>query len=169
MSFKITWKLHVACNILALLMIIPLYGFINSTNELLFSTQYIFFPTKILLVNYYFYIFLVMIPVTIIHEWIHGLTYIYFGGKVKYGYRIIYAYTQEISELPIKRNRFCVVLLTPLFVITIFCLFFSNFFTGMALIINLLGSTGDIIMAFSLLRYPKQSKIIDKRYGYDVI
>lgn len=169
MFFKITWKLHVACNVLAILMIIPLLGFINGVNDLFFSSQFISTPTKSIIINYYLLLFFILAVITFIHEWIHGLTYKFLGGKVKYGYRIIYAYTQEISELPIRRNGFIAVLLMPLFVITLICLVFNNFFTGMALIINLTGASGDIIMAFTLLQYSKDARIIDRRYGYEVV
>ncbi|MDP4147496.1 MAG: hypothetical protein Q8936_24010 [Bacillota bacterium] len=39
----------------------------------------------------------------------------------------------------------------------------------MVYIINLLGSSGDIYMAFIMCKYDKNSKIIDKNYGFDVM
>lgn len=42
-----------------------------------------------------------MIPITLIHELIHGCAYATFGGKIKFGFKGIYAYAQEISEKPI--------------------------------------------------------------------
>jgi hypothetical protein len=169
MSYKISWKLHVSSNILAILMTIPLYNFINSINKCFCSSSYIFSPTKFILVNYYIYILILLIVVTILHELIHGLIYKLLGGKIKFGFRVIYAYTQEISGLQIKRNYFIVVLLAPLIILTCICLFFDNYLTNMGFIINLLGSSGDIIMAATVIRYSNKSKIIDKSYGYEVV
>jgi hypothetical protein len=169
MSYKISWRLHVACNILAILISIPLYNFINSINERFCYSRYSYFPTKFILVNYYFYILIILIVVTILHEMIHGITYKLLGGKIKFGYKIIYAYTQEISGLQIKRNYFILVLLAPLLTLTIICLCFNNYFANMSLVINIMGSTGDIIMAATILRYSNNSKFIDRSYGYDII
>lgn len=69
----------------------------------------------------------------------------------------------------IKRNCFIAVLLMPLLIISLICLPFNNFFAGMSFIINLAGSSGDILMALSLLAYSNECRIIDRRYGYDVI
>jgi hypothetical protein len=39
----------------------------------------------------------------------------------------------------------------------------------MIFILNLLGSTGDILMAFYLCRTNENSYILDRSYGFDVI
>lgn len=40
---------------------------------------------------------------------------------------------------------------------------------GVIFILNLLGSTGDLIMAFYLCKSNENSYILDRKYGFDVI
>lgn len=49
-----------------------------------------------------------------LYELIHGCTYQLFDGKVKYGFKGIYAYAQETSGIILHRTRFLIVLLAPL-------------------------------------------------------
>jgi hypothetical protein len=39
----------------------------------------------------------------------------------------------------------------------------------MVFLLNLLGSSGDIYLGFTLARYSSKSFIVDRKYGYDVI
>ena len=110
-----------------------------------------------------------MIPITMVHERTHGIVYTFFGGKVKYGFKGIYAYTQEISEKPIGRVEFLIVLLSPMVVISLLSLLLPIWIGGMVFILNALGSCGDLYMAITLSKYDWHSKIIDKSYGFDII
>ena len=110
-----------------------------------------------------------MIPISIVHEAIHGLAYKSFGGKVKYGFKGIYAYTQEISEMPIDRIKFLIILLAPLAIMSIMTLFLHLWLGGMIFFLNLLGASGDLYMSFKLIRYDSNSKIVDRKYGFDVV
>lgn len=110
-----------------------------------------------------------MIPITIVHELIHGTTYRIFGGKVKYGFKGIYAYTHEVSELALDRSKFLVVLLAPVVIISLVSLCLPIWLGGMIYFLNLLGSVGDLYMAFILCRYRNESRIIDRKYGFGVI
>jgi Protein of unknown function (DUF3267). len=93
-----------------------------------------------------------------------------FGGKVRYGFKIIYAYTQEISEMPIQRYKFIIILLMPTLVISFASLLLPAWLGGMVFFLNLLGASGDIYMTLLLLlRYRNKCKIIDRRYGFDVV
>ena len=65
---------------------------------------------------------LFMIVILIVHERIHRLSYELFGGKVKYGFKIIYAYTYEVSELPLEKVKFLIVLLSPVTIISLITL-----------------------------------------------
>jgi hypothetical protein len=104
-----------------------------------------------------------------VHEVIHGITYSIFGGKVKYGFKGIYAYTMEVSEKPIERTKFLVVLLMPITVISLLALLLPSWLGGMIYFLNLLGSTGDLYMAIFLIKLDSNSRIIDKKYGFDVV
>jgi len=110
-----------------------------------------------------------MIPISIVHEGIHGLVYKVFGGKVKYGFKGIYAYTQEISEMPIDRVKFLIILLAPLAVMSIITLLLPLWLGGMIFFLNLLGASGDLYMSYKLIKYDYNSKIIDRKYGFDVV
>lgn len=169
MSFKVSWKMHLLCNLLGVLIMLPLMSVVNRSNEQLLSSRMIFAPTPFVLINYGLYLLGTLAVVILVHEGLHGLCFRLFGGKVKYSYRIFYAYTQETSGLPLSRIRFLIVLLTPLVALSLLVLPWGDFFSGMALVFNLTGATGDLIMAFFVLRCPRNCLIIDRRYGFDVV
>jgi len=110
-----------------------------------------------------------MIPISIVHEAIHGLAYEFFGGKVKYGFKGIYAYTQEVSEIPIDRIKFLIILLAPLTVMSILTLLLPVWLGGIIFLLNLLGASGDLYMSYKLIKYDSNSKIVDRIYGFDVV
>ncbi|HEY5524593.1 MAG TPA: DUF3267 domain-containing protein [Clostridium sp.] len=169
MSFKITWKTHVICLIIAFMMVALMWDTANKIIENFLLRPFIFYPTKYVVINLYFYVILLMIPISIIHESLHGLAYKAFGGKVKYGFKGIYAYTQEVSEIPIERTKFLIILMIPLIVMSIGTLLLPNWLAGIIFLLNLLGASGDLYMSFNLIRYHWNSKIIDRRYGFDVV
>ncbi|MBU3182039.1 DUF3267 domain-containing protein [Clostridium psychrophilum] len=170
MSFKITWKTHVICTLIAFA-IAQIMGSNASdiVENFIITKSFILYPTKNLIVNFYVYVLLLMIPISIVHEGIHGLVYKFFGGKVKYGFKGIYAYTQEISGMPIERTKFLIILLSPLAVISILTLFLPLWLGGMTFFLNLLGASGDLYMALKLIKYDSNSKIVDRIYGFDVV
>ena len=110
-----------------------------------------------------------MIPIGVMHEGIYGLAYKAFGGKVKYGFKGIYAYTQEVSEIPIERTKFLIILLAPLTVMSIATLLLPIWLGGIIFLLNFLGASGDLYLSFILMRYEWNSKIVDKKYGFDVV
>ena len=169
MSFKITWKTHVICTIIAFLIVKLLGSTVDNILDNFFLKPYIFYPTKYLVINFCIYVLLLMIPILIVHESIHGLAYKTFGGKVKYGFKGIYAYTQEVSEIPINRTKFLIILLAPLTIMSILTLFIPVWLGGIIFLLNLLGASGDLYMSYRLIRYDSNSKIIDRKYGFDVV
>lgn len=169
MSFKISWKVHVICTLLAYLLTLPLTGLMNSSLNSYLDTRYVFIPTRNIFVNLSLYLFLILFLMTLFHEMLHGLSYIIFGGRVKFGFKIIFAYTQETSEILLTRTQFAIVLLYPLTIMSIGCLLVNNVLGDVVFIFNLLGSTGDIIMVLYLCFCPVRCNIIDKPYGFDAI
>lgn len=169
MSFKVTWKTHIICFLLALLVSLAMNNTAGLIIENFCSSGLVFYPTGSLVANFYIQITILMIPVTIVHELIHGITYKLFGGQIEYGFKIIYAYTHEISGLAIERTKFLIILLAPLVMISIVSIFFPIWIGGMIYYLNLLGSVGDLYMAFHLSRCSHSAKIIDRRYGFDVV
>ncbi|WP_242990177.1 hypothetical protein [Clostridium sporogenes] len=49
---------------------------------------------------------------------------------------------------------------------SLFSLLIPNWIGNLIFISNLIGSVGDLYMSISLIKYPYNSKIIDKPYGY---
>jgi len=118
------------------------------------------------------YLFLVggsLLLTTLVHEVLHGLMYILFGGKVKFGLKLVCAYTVETSGVILHRTKFLIVLLSPLTIISLLSLFLGSGFGGLIFIFNLLGSTGDLLMAFYLCKGDEKSYIVDRPYGFDIL
>lgn len=169
MSFKITWKTHIICIFIALIIVEILGSNVDTILDNFFLKPFIFYPTKYLAINFYIYALLLMVPISIIHECIHGLVFKAFGGKIKYGFKGVYAYTMEVSELPIERTKFLIILLAPLTLISIATLLLKSQLGGVIFLFNLLGASGDLYMSFRLIKCHWNSKIIDRSYGYDVV
>jgi hypothetical protein len=75
----------------------------------------------------------------------------------------------EISELPIERSKFLIILLAPVTVMSIVTLLLPTSLGGVIFLFNLLGASGDLYMSYRLMKCHSDSKIIDKIYGFDVI
>lgn len=173
MKYKITFKLHLEVLLIAILFSVIFFNFIE---KILFNFCFhadIFFSfdfksTTAYEVFIYILILTVLIAITIIHELIHGIVHKLFGGKVKYTFKVIYAATQEISENKLSLTQFLIVLLSPVTVVTLFSFALPTYLGALVFILNLFGSLGDLFMAFGLMKYPTDSKIIDRSYGYEV-
>jgi hypothetical protein len=96
MSFKLTWKSHVICILISVILVLILNPIFDGVISELFHKNIIFYPTKYILLNYYIYIIILIIPISVVHKIIHGAAYKLFGGEVKFGFKGIYAYTIEI-------------------------------------------------------------------------
>lgn len=171
-SFKINRWTNFKITLFAVFLSILVFYPINIILDISFKYYLIQKPTRYILLNMYIYILVFTIPVSLIHELIHGAFYKLFHGEVCFGFRYIYAYTMEISALKLRRHEFLMVLLAPITLISLLSLFILhfNFFIGsMIFLINYIGSSGDVYMAISLISLKKDCKIIDRKYGYDII
>lgn len=169
MSFKITWRTHVICFSISAIIAVVLRDSSSVIVKNFIMQDFTLYPTKFISVNFYIAILLLLVPIIAIHEAIHGITFIIFGGKVKYGFKGMYAYTMEISAKSIQRVKFLIVLLSPVTVISMLSLIFPLWLGGMIYFLNLLGSSGDIYMALLLITLKSESRIIDRKYGFDVV
>ncbi|MFA9398529.1 MAG: DUF3267 domain-containing protein [Clostridiaceae bacterium] len=169
MSFKISWKIHVLSLLMQLVFGLLMVDCIDSIFFEFTMNNNIFYITNNILLNFMIFVVVLFIPITIVHEGIHGMTYKIFGGRVKFGFKGIYAYTEEVSGVSIHRTKFLIILLTPLIVISILSLFIPGPIGSLIFILNLFGSAGDILMAFSLCKTREYSYIVDKDYGFDII
>ncbi|NFE80036.1 metalloprotease family protein [Clostridium sporogenes] len=166
MEFKITNKLHL--KLLAITLIFSII-FHNYLNTIIFN----FFKKSMNIFNYSITISFILLMATITmltmaHELIHGLTFTIFGGTVKYKFKVIYAATEEISNKPMSLIKFTIILLSPVTIISLLSLLLPRWLGNLIFISNLIGSVGDLYMALGLVKYPYNSKIIDKPYGYYV-
>lgn len=169
LDFKVTYKTHLIISLLVAIFTILFLNYIylilldfylNTINPYAEKIAYIY--ESILIIS-------ISILVSIAHELLHGLPHKLFGGKVKISFRIAYCSTQEISENSLTLNQFMVVILAPVIIISILSLLIPTWLGSTIFLVNLIGSFGDIYIAFGLLKYPHYSKIVDKDYGYKVI
>jgi hypothetical protein len=168
-SFKITWKTQVKIIALCYLFTLIFSNAVNFILDKFIMKGIILTPTNNILFNFYLYIILLTIIITVFHELLHGIVFLLFGGKIQFGFKIIGAYTKEISGLAIDKIKFLIILLTPFFLISIISILLPIWIGGMLFLINTLGSSGDLYMAFCLKKYNYKCKIIDRDYGFDVI
>ncbi len=169
MSFKVSWKMHILCFLFGYIICLIQQGSItNLFVKLLLENKFIY------LTSYYtfdiiIFLFCIFLPITFVHELLHGFAYMLFGGKVKYGFKGLYAYAQEISGITLHRTQFLIVLLAPVTIISLSSVFIPGCIGYSIFLLNLLGSTGDLLMAFYLCRSDKNCYIIDKSYGFDIV
>lgn len=168
-EYKFTWKTHAMCLIIAFLLSKISESLINQILNKVFESPYIWYPTHEVVVNYYIYTLLILIPIIFIHEAIHGIVLKLLGRKVKFGFKGIYAYTQDITDRPMDRYKFLFVLLSPLVVISLISIFMPPLIGSIVYLLNLFGSSGDIYMVLLLTRFPSNSQIIDKYKGFEVL
>lgn len=168
-SYKVSVKTHMMCFLLASLISLLLYNPLSNVISTMLCNKLLQLPTPFRSINFYIYIVFILAPISFLHELIHGMCFRLFKGKVRYGFKGIYAYTMEVSGIPIERNKFLIVLLAPLTIISLISLLSINWIFQLAFFLNLLGSTGDLYMAFLIGRYNKDAYIIDRKYGFDVV
>lgn len=169
MSFKVSWKLHILSFIISLIFCLVAQSYIYNLFFNLLEGNIIMKLSRNQLLDFTLFLFIIFIPITIVHELLHGVAYSLFGGKVKYGFKGIYAYAQETTGIVLHRTKFLIVLLSPVTMISTASVFIPGSIGGVVLILNLLGSTGDLLMAFYLCRSNGNSYIVDKDYGFDII
>lgn len=169
MSFRICWKTHIICVIIAFIMILFHEDMVvNISVYLSLISPNMNSPVTIFIYQYII-LLLFMIPVSIIHELIHGWVYRIFGCRVKYGFKVLYAYTQEISQKQLGLIKFIFVLLSPVVFISFISVIIPGRIMDIVYLLNLLGSSGDIYMTVYLLRFNSKCKIIDRSYGFDIV
>jgi hypothetical protein len=169
MSFKITWKTHIVYFGIDFIAIMALGTTSINILDSFAAQKFMIYPTRYFILNFCLYILLISIPIAAVHELLHGLAYIVFGGRVKFGFNGIFAYTQEISGMAIFRTKFLVVLLLPLTTISMMSLLIAGWLGGLIFLLNLIGSVGDLYIAFRLISLGFNSYIINRPYGFEVL
>lgn len=169
MSFKVSWKLHVLCVVISLVICLLFKEYVVNIITEIFLTEIFIELGRNYLSSYILLIGSTLFLTTLVHEILHGLMYILFGGKVKFGLKLVCAYTMETSGIILHRTKFLIVLLAPLVIISLVSLFLGNAFGGLVFIVNLLGSTGDLLMSLYLCKGNEKSYVLDRLYGFDII
>lgn len=169
MSFKVSWKVHIMCFLVSYVFCFIQREIISELFVDLVIKHRAFYFTRYYFLDIIIAIFILTMPIIFVHEAIHGMTYRIFGGKIKFGFKGIYAYTQEVSGIILNRTEFLLVLLAPVTVISLITLFMTNVIGTVIYLLNLLGSISDIIMAIYLCKSNTNSYIKDREYGFDII
>lgn len=121
-----------------------------------------------IILAYLISISILTMPVLLLHELCHGISYMILGGRVRFSFKGIYAYTQEVSGKSFSRTEFLIVLLSPAPLTSIISLLLPVI-GGMVFLINLIGSSGDIYTALYLSRCRYNCRVVDREYGFDVM
>lgn len=170
MSYRITWKTHIICLLISLtISFLQLNNIGKAIIDFMIASSSNVKLTDNFIINYWFYLVLANFSIAIVHELIHGLAFKFIGCRVKYGFKGVFAYTLETTGKAISRTSFLIVLIAPVTVISLISVLMGVHLGGLIYWINLIGSTGDLLMVFYLCKIECSSRIIDKSYGFDVI
>lgn len=162
MYFIVTKKTHILAFVLSCILIIFQFNTINEINMSILTSV-----GSYRMLKYYIILILILLINSLLHELIHGLAYVSFGGKFIIGFKGTYFYTKEITGVRLKVKDFAIVLLAPLTIISTLSLFIPMV-GGLIFFVNLLGSTGDLIMTWRLMKLSKDALIVDIDEGFYV-
>jgi hypothetical protein len=115
--------------------------------------------------------YIVILP---IHEIIHALAFLLWGGSPHFGARLPMALYCGARQQLFRRNQYLVIGLAPLVVITIAGIILTLLapvaaaYVLFATIGNVSGSAGDIWVVARLLRQPRHMLVEDTQIGYQV-
>lgn len=114
------------------------------------------------------------IVVMFLHEGIHALAFLFWGGKPYFGAKLPVALYCGAKNQLFRRNQYLVVGLAPLVVISLAAIVFTLFspvlasYTLFASIGNFSGAAGDVWSVLRILRHPADVLIEDTELGYRV-
>src|SRR5437764_424779 len=110
--------------------------------------------------------------VLFLHEGIHALAFIFWGGKPYFGAKLPVALFCGAKNQLFRRNQYIVVGLAPLVVISLAAIVFTLLnpvlasYTLFASIGNFSGAAGDVWSVMRLLRHPGNVLVEDTETGY---
>lgn len=160
MYFILTKKTHILAFIMSCVLIIVQFNTITEINMTILST---FGSYRML--KFYIILIIILFINSLLHEFIHGLAYVSFGGKFIIGFNGTYFYARKTTRIRLKVKDFAVVLLAPLTIISTISLFVPMI-GGVIFFVNLLVSTYDVIMILWLMKLNKEVLIIDMDDGF---
>ncbi|HLX40560.1 MAG TPA: DUF3267 domain-containing protein [Ktedonobacteraceae bacterium] len=113
--------------------------------------------------------YIVILPV---HEAIHGLVFLLWGGRPYFGTKLPFALYCGAKKQLFRRNHYLIVGLAPLVVITLAAIVLTLALPGLASYIlfgtvgNFSGAAGDVWVARRLWKQPSQILVEDTQTGY---
>jgi len=123
-------------------------------------------------------VLITVIAVVIVHEAIHGILFLISGCKPRFGFELsrkLFPIAYATSGVPISRDRYVLVSLGPLLILTLVFLviiFLANnddiiVSTLLALAMNVTGSIGDLIMVWKIGHHDRKTLFLDTKDGFD--
>jgi hypothetical protein len=113
--------------------------------------------------------YIVILP---IHEVIHGLVFLFWGGKPYFGAKLPLALYCGAKEQLFRRNQYLIVGLAPLLIISLVAVIVTLYFPILASYVlfatigNFSGAAGDVLVAERLLHLPTSVLVEDTDAGY---
>ncbi|NLP13689.1 MAG: DUF3267 domain-containing protein [Clostridium sp.] len=118
-----------------------------------------------------------LLVVVIMHEAIHGMIYLIFGAKLKFGISQLNIYTMDVSGNLYTISQMAIIMLLPFFALTGLLIATGILFSDLAfcmiigIICNVSGSTGDILLLAYIFHKKKLCKgkifrIKDEKHGF---
>jgi len=117
---------------------------------------------------------LAYIVVMFLHEGIHALAFLFWGGKPYFGAKLPVALYCGAKNQLFRRNQYLVVGLAPLVVISLAAIIFTLVspalasYTLFASIGNFSGAAGDVWSVWKIRRHPAKVLVEDTESGYRV-
>lgn len=169
MQFRSTWKTRGLCFAMGYAVYYFMSDFVNQIMFKLLFNDIIWKLTNNLVIDVILFFMILMIPVNVVHEWIHGMVFKVFGGKVKYEFRGVYIKAREVSGMSIHRSKFLLILIAPMTIISLISLLIPGWIGGMLLLLNIFKSTGDLLKIFHVFKGNGSEYIVDKKDGFDIV
>ena len=139
-----------------------------------------YFEGQVSLGGFFFLIVLgVFVTFIILHEGVHGVLFLVFGGKPRFGVKLVGRFFPvafyATSRAPILRNQYLLVILAPFLTLTLVFLaigILANteeiaFLAMMAMAMNASGSIGDLMMAWKIRRHGRKTLYEDTENGFN--
>lgn len=110
--------------------------------------------------------------ILLIHEAIHGLTILFWGGRPHFGAKLPLALFCGARQQMFRRNQYIVVALAPLVVISVAGIILTLLapslatYALLAIAGNISGAAGDLVVVRHLYRLPRNVLVEDTETGY---
>lgn len=124
--------------------------------------------------NNIFFVFLVPFAVVLAHELMHAAAYKIFGAKLKFGYKHFSIYLTDISGTLFTLQQMTIIMLFPLVSLTAITIIVANilqqrlFLFLLAILINVAGSIGDILLLTYILFKGRACRVKDEKNGFSL-